>query len=394
MVESATSERIVIVGGGFAGLAIATRLAQAGQPVTLLEASELGHEASTRNQGWLHSGAWFADIHPELAKACYASLQKAVEFCPECLEREHEGMIYLTSDPSSLPATYTTAWRAASIPFRELTPAEARAALPEFDPERICHAWELPDRAFQPEVLLIHLAAAARNAGAEVLTGQHVKGLERDGETIQAVVTDSGETFRARIVILATGALGKDLWLEYMQPRSGEQSDYSRVVLKTHLAAIRANMQCAPFCVLDEGGFNHIPHHSTSVFGTNHWITVNDPWDTSVDPQEEEAIWRTLRKLAPTFAPDPGTQRHVWAGTTVQAMHLEQVEPGVAPLPTVVDHSHESPRITNLLSVYPGRATLFGELAEQARELVLEKIDGRALPVAHPPWSNLDSEDA
>jgi len=31
----------------------AVRLAQAGRPVTLLEASQLGFEASTRNQGWL-----------------------------------------------------------------------------------------------------------------------------------------------------------------------------------------------------------------------------------------------------------------------------------------------------------------------------------------------------
>ena len=55
-----TSSRIVIVGGGISGLSIAARLAQAGMPVTLLEASHLGFGASTRNQGWLFSGAWFA----------------------------------------------------------------------------------------------------------------------------------------------------------------------------------------------------------------------------------------------------------------------------------------------------------------------------------------------
>ena len=66
---SSTSERIVIVGGGFAGLSAAARLAQAGLPVTVLEASKLGYAASTVNQGWLHSGAWFARTHPELATA-------------------------------------------------------------------------------------------------------------------------------------------------------------------------------------------------------------------------------------------------------------------------------------------------------------------------------------
>jgi len=47
------ANRVVIVGGGVAGLSIAVRLAQSGLPVTVLEASKLGHEASTRNQGWL-----------------------------------------------------------------------------------------------------------------------------------------------------------------------------------------------------------------------------------------------------------------------------------------------------------------------------------------------------
>ena len=43
------SSRVVIVGGGFAGLSVAARLAQSGLPVTLLESARLGFQASTRN---------------------------------------------------------------------------------------------------------------------------------------------------------------------------------------------------------------------------------------------------------------------------------------------------------------------------------------------------------
>ncbi len=39
------SKRILIVGGGVSGLSIATRLAQAGFPVLVLEAAELGFGA-------------------------------------------------------------------------------------------------------------------------------------------------------------------------------------------------------------------------------------------------------------------------------------------------------------------------------------------------------------
>ena len=46
------SPRVVIVGGGFAGLSVAARLAQSGLLVTLLESARLGFHASMRNQGW------------------------------------------------------------------------------------------------------------------------------------------------------------------------------------------------------------------------------------------------------------------------------------------------------------------------------------------------------
>jgi hypothetical protein len=75
-----------------------------------------------------------------------------------------------------------------------------------------------------------------------------------------------------------------------------------------------------------------------------------------------------------------------WSGTTVQAMHVDQVVPGHAPLPTVIDHHNGTPAFENLLSVYPGRATLWPQLAEQTRKVVLERLGSRPLHVARPPW--------
>ena len=90
-----TSRRVAIVGGGIAGLATAVRVAQAGLPVTLFEASVLGSAASTRNQGWLHSGGLFALDSPDYARTCYASLEQTLRFCPDCLEPQISAMAYL-----------------------------------------------------------------------------------------------------------------------------------------------------------------------------------------------------------------------------------------------------------------------------------------------------------
>src|SRR6266478_428407 len=93
--RGATARRVVIVGGGISGLASAVRLAQAGLAVTLLEASQLGGAASTRNQGWLHSGGLYALDSPDYARMCYASLGDTLKFCPGCLEPQIEPMAYL-----------------------------------------------------------------------------------------------------------------------------------------------------------------------------------------------------------------------------------------------------------------------------------------------------------
>jgi glycine/D-amino acid oxidase-like deaminating enzyme len=47
---------VVVIGGGYTGVAAARRLAQQGATVTLLEAHELGWGASTRNGGIIHPG--------------------------------------------------------------------------------------------------------------------------------------------------------------------------------------------------------------------------------------------------------------------------------------------------------------------------------------------------
>jgi glycine/D-amino acid oxidase-like deaminating enzyme len=373
MTANITSPRVVIVGGGISGLSIGARLCQASYKVTLLESSQLGVGASTRNQGWLYSGAWFAPQSIELAKACYQSLVQTLEFCPDCVEPNHTGMCYLLADGASFSDGWTKAWAKAGIPFEALETESVRAKIPHWDPKKIQFAWRLPDRAVRVDVLLSHLATTAENLGMEIRTG-----------TIAGVTTASGEELSADLVILATGG-EPSLRSEVSGEVAGDQPSYQFVNLKTHLIAIEPGLCPEPFCVLDHGGFNHIPHSSTSVFGSNHWSTVSRFHDVSVEVAEVQRIVHHLTALLPTWDYPP-SRIVKWAGTTVQAMHLDQIEPGRVTLPTVIDHEAEPGRVKNLLSVFAGRASLWPQLAEMAFTDVERKLGRKAVGVAKPPW--------
>lgn len=382
---SSSSERIVVVGGGFAGLAAAVRLAQAGLPVTVLEASKPGYAASTRNQGWLHSGAWFAQTDAELARLCHESLQQTIRFCPDCVEPDVCTMIYCSLEDQSQPDGWTRAWEQAGIPFEPVSPRDPNCHLPATGRDRISWALRLPDRSFRPDILLSRLASTARGAGAEIRPDTCVTGLLIDEQCVYGVSIGANEEVRARLVVLATGAYSQTVFSQLYQPIAGRQSNCQLVCLKSHLRAVRPGIGADPFCVVDGAGLNHLPHSRTSVFGTGRWQVVPNAGDDRVDRREIAILAREIDAFLPGgFGDDVNVQD--WAGTTVQAMHLEQVHPGEAPLCTIVDHSQEPCDIENVISIFPGRATLWAPLAERVLTTVLLKAGVGDNLISHPPW--------
>jgi glycerol-3-phosphate dehydrogenase len=141
--------------------------------------------------------------------------------------------------------------------------------------------------------------------------------------------------------------------------------------------------------MVDADGFNHIPHGPHSVFGTCRWSVVSRLDDQRLDPEEVERLWSLVSRFFPQIDRNQCETRE-WAGSTIQAMHVEQVEPGLAPMPTVIDHDQEPPLAPNLLSVFPGRATLWPQLAEETLKIVTAKLGGRTIEICQPPWKSTE----
>lgn len=386
MSPNSSVERIVVVGGGFAGLASATQLAQAGFPVTLIESSQLGYAASSLNQGWLHSGASFAQINPDLAGQCYKSLQQTLMFCPECVESDIGPMIYGSLAHPSNVLQWTNAWDAVGIPYAKISDGEQAWDLPQVDRDQFSWLWRLPDCSFRPHVLLETLANTARASGVEIRSGTFVSSLLVDENQVYGVQVGASEEVRARLVVLAIGAASGKLFSPLFQSKAGQQEDYKLAYVKAHLIAVSPTSSVNAFHLTGSQSFNHLPHGESSVFGTDRWKVVQDPKDNSVAPNEIRIIEERVSRILPG-AFQNAQERKEWSGVTVQVMHVDEVDPVQAFQPTIIDHAQQSHRFENVISVFPGRATLWAELAARVEAVAAEKTGRAPTTTSSPPWA-------
>ena len=386
-------QRILIVGGGFAGLAAAVRLAQSGHPVTVFEASALGHAASSQNQGWLYSGALFAREDPALAAACYRAMKQTEGFCPAALEdhalgwgtREH--MIFFASREDTPTETWETGWRTAGIPFEELSPFAAHEELPDVDPDRIVKAYRLPDRAFRPDRLIEQLAATARNHGVELRTNTPVGNILIEDGAAVGVDIGGGEKVYGKLVVDATGAFNRLPWSENLNAVPEKlPGDQSLRLLKTHLVSCEANFSSAPFCLLDGENFNALPRGREVIFGSNVWESVTSAAARRLAPERLDAIWRQAERLMPGVRRKEAAGVREWAGVTAVVRDVTGTC-STTPRSALVNHAQSEPPVERLISIYPGRGTLWGHLAEVVQAYVNQEIDEQpAEPPPAAPW--------
>ncbi|MFW6124840.1 MAG: NAD(P)/FAD-dependent oxidoreductase [Pirellulales bacterium] len=368
------SAEVLIVGGGVAGLSIAMLAGRAGLPVRLLEAERTGFGASTRNQGWLHSGAAFADSAPQTAAHCRDALERTLRFCPECVEPDTTDALYIFSHADSDAGPWLRALRDLHIVAGEVTPNEAVQRIPILADSPIQHAFALPDRAIMPERLLEKMRDEAERHGARIETGAAVREVLLDnGRRVRGVRLGTGEAVAAQVVVLACGA-GERLVPESGEPWQVQDSAVEIVHLKNYLVGLKPALGRGLICVMDEERLNHVPHPPWSIVGIEHWTATGDGRHEATNEQALARLWERFER----FFPKVDRTRYElesWAGVTVQAMLPEQVQPGLEPLPVILDYGTYETGPKNLIGVFPGRLTLWSVVADQTLELLKQYVD-------------------
>ena len=195
---------VAIIGAGIIGVSTAYALAQAGVRVAVFEKGAVACEQSSRNWGWVRTlGRELPEVPLALrANQLWGQIQDRID-----VGFRRSGILYLQE--SDADAAGHQAWidgaRAYDIDARLLGSREAHGLLPQTARSWTGAMYSANDGVAEPQLAAPAIAALARAAGAQILEGCAVRGVELAAGRISAVVTEHGRV-AAQAVLVAAGA--------------------------------------------------------------------------------------------------------------------------------------------------------------------------------------------
>jgi glycine oxidase len=211
--------KALIVGGGIIGASCAWRLASEGIAVTALERGRLGQEASWAAagligpQGEADAPGPFFDLCMAGKESFDRSVERLMKESGVDPEYDRQGMLYVAfSEAEREELSARARWqRAAGATAEELTPAQATKIAPALSP-KITSALHLPTnwRTDNRKLTQAYIGAAI-NAGAVFREGVRVDAIATKNGRANGIVTSSGETLHADVIINAAGSWAGEL---------------------------------------------------------------------------------------------------------------------------------------------------------------------------------------
>ncbi len=204
---------VVVIGGGVVGVSTAYQLARAGvDDVLLLDRSAFGSGSTCKAAGGIR-GQFSDTVNIELGLRSLAAFDTFADDFDQPIDLEKVGYLFVLDQPEQVAAFAENVARqnALGLPSRLLSPQEAGELCPVLDLDGVLAAAFSPtDGHCTPEAVVAGYVRAARRAGARLVSGVAVTGLELNGDQIVAVQTSAGSV-AASAVVCAAGAWSREI---------------------------------------------------------------------------------------------------------------------------------------------------------------------------------------
>jgi glycerol-3-phosphate dehydrogenase len=364
------TKRVVVIGGGVTGCAVAHDLTLRGLEVTVIERGELASGTTGRCSAFLHSGARYAVTDPEAANECITEnriLRKVMP--PDMIEPDDGLFILLKGDDPSYADRWFQGCADAGIAAKEISPAEVARMEPLVTRE-ISRAAITPDAVIEPLRFTLAFAATARVSGAHFLPYTEVQGVLMDGDHVTGLRLKnrkSGElsSLYGDLVVNAAGP-----WVGEISSLAGIRIPVSmspgvHVIIGKRLANHTLNLIRKPA----SGDFAY-PQGTHTILGTTSWTV--EKCDHLRAP--EEHITNTLRDgevIVPSLRKYPVLS--VNAATRPLIAKPGASERELSRGFEVFDHA-EINGIESFVTIGGGKLTTARAMAEKTSDVVCRKL--------------------
>jgi glycerol-3-phosphate dehydrogenase len=369
--------RVLIVGGGGTGGALAHDLVLRGLRVLLVERGELTSGTTGRHHGLLHSGGRYAVNDAESAAECIAENRILRRIAPGSFEENGGLFVALTDEDMDYLPAFLAGCAACGIPARELTVAQALSLEPGLNPALKAAVW-VPDATMDAMRLPLRFFATAQRNGARLRPFTEVTGLVSarravTGVTVRDHLTGAEAELAADLVVNATGP-----WCERLAAMAGatvpvQPSPGVLLALVGRLCELVVNR-------LHPAGDGDIvlPQRRLSIVGTSAW-TVDDPDDLAVPDEHVQAMYREGAKLVPAVA--SAAERAAWSAARplVGATGGARGSGGRELSRTFKCFDHAvTDGVEGFVTITGGKATTLRAMAEATADLVCAKLGVQA----------------
>jgi len=354
---------VVVIGGGSTGAGVIRDVAMRGYRAVLVDRVDLAQGTSGRFHGLLHSGGRYVVSDPNSARECAEENVIITRIQPGAVETT--GGLFVTGpdDDPEFGDKFLAGAAANGVPATEIAIAEALAREPRLNPG-IKRAVSVQDGSVDGWQLVWTAAASAKEYGAEILTYHKVTRIERDGDTVSAVIcTDvkNGEEVRigCHFILNCAGA-----WAGEIAAMAGCH-DVQVVPGRGIMVAMNHRLvnTVVNRMIYPSDGDIIVPVHTVCIIGTTD-VKAPDPDHLPIPHDEVQQMFDAGEVLVPGFR--KARALHVWAGarplvkdSRVGAADTRHMSRGMG----IMNH-FERDGLKGLLTISGGKLTTYRLMAE------------------------------
>lgn len=361
------TRKVIVIGGGITGSAIAYDLSLRGLKVVLLERGSIGSGTSGRTHGLLHSGCRYVK-DPHVAAECYRENMVLRKIAPFLFETNGGLFIAVTDEDLEYKERFLKGCEESGIPVKEISRKDALRLEPNLNPD-LKAAIVVPDATFDPLKVILSFLASAKVRGAEVRAFNEVIGFVREGDEVVGVkvwdkTTGKKYAVKADVVVNATGAWGGKVGKLAGVYVPVKPSPGVMVSLDERVVDMVINRLNPP-----SDGDITLSHRGTSVIGTTSWY-VDDPDNVEIPREHVERLIKRGAEMVPIVRETRIRSAYVSSRPLIEEIGESSREVSRSFL--VIDHEKDGAK--GIISVIGGKFTTARLMAEKTADMVCEKL--------------------